>query len=177
MRSPSLSSKLPTSLPRHTTAGHPNARGKVVAPTPSRANSLGPNPRNLPTWFLITCPTATVTAISRLLCLLFKLKTEFKRQILYRISTMLMPEPTLLNSIIYWVVVFSILLCSNRKFRCGLTKNRIIAWVIVSSILLYSNPGFRSRLMKNSIIAWTLGHLDLVLLLPILAATLYLKKI
>jgi hypothetical protein len=90
---------------------------------------------------------------------------------------MLMPEPTLLNSIIYWVVVFSILLCSNPKFRRGLTKNRIIAWVIVSSILLYSNPGFRSRLMKNSIIAWTLGHLDLVLLLPILAATLYLKKI
>lgn len=62
-----------------------------------------------------------------------------------------MPEPTLLNSIIYWVVVFSILVCSNPKFRRGL--------------------------MKNSIIAWTLGHLDLVLLLPILAATLYLKKI
>ena len=64
---------------------------------------------------------------------------------------MLMPEPTLFNSIIYWVVVFSILVCSNPKFRRGLTKNRIIAW--------------------------TFGHLDLVLLLPVLAATLYLKKI
>jgi len=64
---------------------------------------------------------------------------------------MLMPEPTLFNSIIYWVVVFS--------------------------ILLYSNTGFRNRFMKNSIIVWILDHLDLVVLLPILAATLYVKNI
>lgn len=61
------------------------------------------------------------------------------------------PEPTLRNSIIYWIVIFAFL-------------------------LLYSGPTFRDRLMRTRPIVWVLKHLDLTLLLAILLILPFLQK-